>query len=377
MTWFRPRSRRFVLAGCALALALSGCRGDEAGQGAEGESASGRDEAAAVEIVHGSGDPCEGLNGDLAHERCEIVAWVDLDGDGISEPIGVATNGVPEVTLLTVLDGTLVRYVPSRDDVRDAWALIGPDVGSLEARRHAAFVGAYDMTGDGRPELVMWADKGPAFDDFRVLSVDASGFTVLETPLLGMHGGGPTWIHYLSNPHPTYRCTGRSAEPLEVLATSSGVEVSTPYTFGGVATGFTAVGDPQPVEPWRGEVPALGIDCEDLAHHEPAPDPDGESPGEAERCPLGQLPGTPQSDDVGAFIEGRRSSGEIDCQTIARTWEGYQATPKDQTTNGRALIVDFGTHTCSTSTATRSVRDNVIGSCSAMDQSWGFDVIDR
>lgn len=312
----------------------------------------------------------------LTQIRCDVVAWADLDLDGTLEPIAVATGGEPSINLLTVVDGETLEYSATFDpDTYDAYEVgaLGPDVGSMESLRHAAFVGAYDLTGDGRPELVMWADKGPTLDEFRVIRVGADGLESLNTPLLGMHGGGKAWVHYLDPGHPSYRCTDDPDAPLEYLALSAGELTASRYEFDEATDEFVSLGDRRPIEDWTGDVPTVGVDCTDHAQHEPAPDPDGPAPAESERCPLGQLPGRAQSDDVGDFIEGTRRAGDIACERIVELWGEYEEAPKDPVSNGRALIVDFGAHTCSRPLT----RPGVVGSCTAMDQSWAFDVVPR
>lgn len=369
--------------GSAVVLTmLTGC---VSGQSESGESAEAPPTEASVTDASPSGDevtterpretvdPCEGRNDDfLTHIACDVVAWVDLDLDGSMEPIAIATGGEPSINLLTVVDGQTVEYSPTYDSADPTKRPIGPDVGSMEARRHAAFVGAYDMTGDGRPELVMWADKGPTVDEFRVIRATSDGLIALDTPLPGMHGGGKSWVHYLDPGMPTYRCTGDADTPLEYLASSAGEPTATRYEFNESTEEFVSLNEPRPTRGWTGEVPTVGIDCPDLAEHEPAP-----SPEEYERCPLGQLPGSAQTDDVGAFIEGKRVTGDIGCDQIVELWNEYKNAPKDQLTNGMALIVDFEDHTCSMPSTVGGARERGIGGCTAMDQSWAFDVVRR
>lgn len=377
-----------ILAGSAVALVvLAGCRDGESetADGAEGSptqvgSSHGpsSDDADAAEQPRETADPCIGRNDDfLTQIRCDVVAWADLDLDGTLEPIAVATGGEPSINLLTVIDGEILDYSATYDSIsRDAQPL-GPDVGSMEARRHAAFVGAFDMTGDERPELVMWADKGPSFDEFRVIRVESGGLKALDTPLLGMHGGGKSWVHYLDPGHPSFRCTDDPETPLEYLAVSAGEYTAAKYEFNESSDEFVSLNDRHQIEDWTGSVPTVGVDCQDLASHEPAPDPDGPAPGESERCPLGQLPGRSQSDHVGAFVEGARTAGEMSCERITQLWDEYGKAPKDPMTNGKALIVDFGNHSCSTALTWGAAQAGKVGACTAMDESWAFDVVPR
>ena len=377
-----------AVAGSAVALTmLAGCMSgpSETGEGSDGQpvevgapSDQSSDGVNTSEQPRETVDPCVGRNDDfLTQIRCDVVAWADLDLDGTLEPIAVATGGEPSINLLTVINGETLAYSATYDAVNPASQPIGPDVGSMAARRHAAFVGAYDMTGDGRPELVMWADKGPNIDEFRVIRVASDELIALDTPLLGMHGGGKSWVHYLDPGHPSYRCTGAPDAPLEYLALSSGELTSTRYEFDESTDEFVSLNDRRPIEDWTGEVATVGVDCPDLAQHEPAPDPDGPPPGEAERCPLGQLPGRAQSGDVGAFIEGSRTSGEIGCARIVQLWEQYDKAPKDQRTNGKAMIVDFDGYTCSTAFTQDDARAGRYGGCTSKDESWAFDVVAR
>lgn len=379
-----------TIAGSAVVLTmLAGCTSgqSETAGGAEGPSGElGSNEqlsdgAAASEQPRETADPCEGRNDELLTQiRCDVVAWADLDLDGTLEPIAVATGGEPSINLLTVIDGETVEYSATYDpDTHDPYevGVLGPEVGSMEARRHAAFVGAYDMTGDGRPELVMWADKGPNVDEFRVIRVGTGGLESLNTPLLGMHGGGKAWVHYLDPRHPSYRCTDDPDAPLEYLAVSADEFTATRYEFDETTDEFVSLDDRRPVGEWTGEVPTVGVDCTDHAQHEPAPDPDGPPPGESERCPLGQLPGRAQSGDVGAFIEGSRTAGNIGCERIAQLWEDYERAPKDQMTNGKSMIVDFGSHSCSMAFTQDDARAGRYGGCGAKDDSWAFIVVGR
>lgn len=367
-----------MLAGCTSGPTetAGGVAGPSAEIGSSNESSA--DAAGASEQLRETADPCEGRNDDfLTQIRCDVVGWADLDLDGTLEPIAVATGGEPSINLLTVIDGATLEYSATYDAVNPDAQAIGPDVGSMEARQHAAFVGAYDMTGDGRPELVMWADKGPNMDEFRVIRVASDKLIALDTPLLGMHGGGKSWVHYLDPGHPSFQCTGDQDAPLDYFALSTGELTATRYEFDESTNDFVSLNARRPVEYWTGEVPTVGVDCMDLAQHERAPDPDGPPPGESERCPLGQLPGRPQSGDVGAFIEGFRTAGKIGCERIAQFWDEYDNAPKDQMTNGKAMIVDFGNHTCATATTWGASQAGKVGACTAKDESWAFDVVPR
>lgn len=365
-----------MLAGCTSGPTetAGGVAGPSAEIGSSNESSA--DAAGASEQLRETADPCEGRNDDfLTQIRCDVVGWADLDLDGTLEPIAVATGGEPSINLLTVIDGDTLEYSATFDpDTYDAYEVgaIGPTMGSMESLRHAAFVGAYDMTGDGRPELVMWADKGPTVDEFRVVRVGADGLESLNTPLQGMHGGGKAWVHYLDPGHPSYRCTDDSDAPLEYLALSAGELTATRYEFTESTDEFVSLNDRRPVEEWTGEVPVVGVDCTDHAQHEPKP-----APTPSDRCPLGQVPGRAQSDDVGDFIEGSLTAGNIGCERIAQLWEEYWKAPKDQMTNGKAMIVDFGNHTCSTAFTRDDARAERYGGCTSKDESWAFDVVPR
>lgn len=366
-----------MLAGCTSGLSETARRG-VAGPSAEIDSSkeASSSGAAASEQPRETADPCEGRNDEfLTQIRCDVVAWADLDIDGTLEPIAVATGGEPSINLLTAIDGESLAYSATFDpDTYDAYEVgaIGPNVGSMESRRHAAFVGAYDMTGDGRPELVMWADKGPTVDEFRVIRVGADGLESLNTPLLGMNGGGKAWVHYLDPGHASYRCTDDSDAPLEYLAQSAGELTATRYEFDESTEEFVSLDDRRAIEDGTGEVPVVGVDCVDQAQHEQEP-----APGPSERCPLGQLPGTAQSDDVGGFIEGVRTAGEIGCERIVQLWGEYDKAAKDPVSNGKAMIVDFGGHSCAMPLTLGTARAGVVGSCTAMDRSWAFDVVPR
>lgn len=367
-----------MLAGCTTGQSEvpGGAEGPSVEVGASSEPSSSG--AAVPERPRESGDVCAGRNDDfLTHIRCDVVAWADLDIDGTLDPIAVATGGEPSINLLTVIDGERLEYSATYDSIHPDKRPIGPDVGSMEARRHATFVGAYEMTGDGRPELVMWADKGPIYDEFRVIGVESDELIALDTPMLGMNGGGKSWVHYLDSEHPSYRCTGDPEAPLGYLAQSEGNLMSTRYAFDESADEFVSLDDQRSIEEWDSAVPTVGVECTDLAEHEPAPDPDGPPPAQSERCPLGQLPGRMQTDDVGDFIEGSRTTGAIGCERIAQLWDEYDKAPKDQLTNGMAMIVDFGSHTCSTAFTRDDAQAGRYGGCTAKDENWAFDIVPR
>lgn len=322
---------------------------------------------------HADGNPCEEYD-NIRTAACELTGWVDLNDDGVAEPIGIATTGAPALVVSAVVDDKTVTYSPTASNPQDLPPL-GPDVSGMESLRHSAFVGAFDITGEGTPEIVLWVDKGGYTDTFHVLRYSEGEFEPLDMPNPGLYGGGLDWTATVFSDLPSYRCTGNSDAPLEAVFESGSGTSATKFSFDQASRTFeNAEGDEEKVDVKKGR-PTVGLDCEDLAEHEPAPPEQTSGPGL--RCPMGRDEPVAQSDDVGELLEAEVSKGDIDCDDIESMWAEYEKAPKSQRENGKSLIVDFGDHTCSTGSVLASPQEQPKGGCAAMDQSWEFKIGSR
>jgi len=112
--------------------------------------------------------------------------------------------------------------------------------------------------------------------------------------------------------------------------------------------------------------------------HGPASAADGHpAAGQGGRCVLGRTEAVPNSDVVSREYEGAPTKGDLSCARMTELWTGYQTHPKDQITNGMAMIVDFGDHHCSTPTGYADRDRGLYGSCTAKDDSWAFEALVR
>lgn len=324
-------------------------------------------------MAHVEGDPCEEYE-DSRTAECETVGWADLNDDGKAEPIGIATTGAPALVISAVVNGKTVSYMPKTTGSNNVLP-IGPDVGSMESRRHEAFVGAFELTGEGVPEVVLWVDKGGFTDTFHVLEFSDGEFEPLDMPNPGLHGGGANWTSTVFGDIPSYRCTGEEKTPLENVF-ESGNEIQTrKIKFDSATRKFDGSNEVVEDADASGGRPTVGLDCEDQAEHAEAPPELTSGPGL--RCDMGRDDPVPQSDDVGELLEGEVQRGDIDCDDIESMWSEYEKVPKDQQKYGKSLIVDFGDHTCSTGSVLAEPGMAPIGSCSAIDESWKFVIGSR
>ena len=267
----------WALLATATLLASCGVGGPTApGDSADDAPAAQAD--APTEAPRGEGDPCDRSKEDSPYlYECHAVAWVDLDSDGVADPIAMTATSAPALILSAHVGGRRIEH--TLEQTPSAAPPLGPGTVQggieIESMLHKAFFGAYDFSGDGTPFLVVWTSIDESSNDFRVFRYTGSSFELIQPPTEGVYARDTDWVTITPPPHPTYRCTGEPAAGLEVTRYSppnqpryqTGTMTVLDHEFIASSPGFFEVGEEDTVP--LAEVPTndLGIDCEDMAQH--------------------------------------------------------------------------------------------------------------
>lgn len=309
---------------------------------------------------------------------CQIVAYADLDGSGVEMPIAAAHTGGPAAQLVTFDDRGEATAAESGLDDRGSG--VGPRaLGSTplsvdKARAHLLF-GAFDVTGDGIPELVMWthndgtATYAPNSDvrgvaEFKVFQRGTDGsYTALPAPMEGMNSGGETWGASLGWGEYAYRCTG---DGVAAIDKSRDEQRLVPLTWSG---GEWIKGEPTYEQYQPAADPALPqiFDCDDHARRTVpvnsaaiAAEDDGTT---ARSCEV-------RADGETVYTE--MTSGRLACDRVAEIVRDYfRLMPTEAT--GSARTVDHDGWVCQLA----GQSNNRLGTCQSLDRDWEFQLFDR
>lgn len=309
---------------------------------------------------------------------CQIVAYADLDGSGVEMPIAAAHTGGPAAQLITFDDRGQATAAESGLDASRSGVgpmALGSKTLSLEQARAHLLFGAFDVTGDGIPELVMWThNDGTAtyasnsdvrgVAEFKVFQRGAGGsYTALPAPMEGMTSGGETWGASLGWGEYAYRCTGDGIAGIDKFDDEQRL-VSLTWSGSTWVEGETTYEKYQPAAD-----PALPkiFDCDDHARRTAAvnsaaiaAEVDGTT---ARSCEV-------RADGETVYTE--MTSGRLACDRVTEIVTDYfRLMPTEAT--GSARTVDADGWVCQLAPQS----ENRLGTCQSLGQDWEFQLFDQ
>ncbi|MFZ2172902.1 MAG: hypothetical protein WAW17_02490 [Rhodococcus sp. (in: high G+C Gram-positive bacteria)] len=318
---------------------------------------------------------------------CRTVATAPIENANYSNPISVAITTSPSIELrIGTESGNIARHSVYPGSTSGSGGT-GPS-GNFPTKQDEFLTAVTDLTGDGRPEIIIETGQFPDHAEHQVLQLTDDGLlTVLPAPTYSMWTKGlDVWTSYRTSDAGMYRCPtpgqpGVTITPIQsIVINDDGSGTLTEYLYNDTARTWTQTEQtPYLTQPGVTALPSTSFDCTDRSERQPRTPSDKNDPFTApteEAAPAAACDFDPTNDGRPTLI--RVTTGDLSCEAAQKILREYNTS--DLPATGNAAHRDNGEWHCSTPTAGEVLRTGRVGSCSASGESppsWGFDVVLR